>query len=423
MIPLPHGGRLIERTLRPYDAERRRAELRDLPKLWPESDQLLDAEKIGVGAYSPLDGFMGREALDGVLEHSRLPNSLAWTIPIVLTPRGNRNRTTVEALLPGDEVALMDTVDRFVALLHLTEKFAFDKRTTALATYGTTDVGHPNVAELSRTGETGLAGPIEIVTHRELPTGAFEMTPAETRDGFRKRHWNTVAAYQTRNVPHRAHEYLQRITLEREEIDGLFIHPVTGPLKRGDYRPEVVLSAYELLIRQFYPAHRVLLATLTIAMRYAGPRAAIFLAIIRKNFGCSHYIIGRDQAGIGNFYAPFDSQRIFNDLPVGVVPLRYPEAFYCRSCASIATPKTCPHPENVRESTSQTRIRRAIREGKPIPPEILRPEIASLLERFGDPLNDGPEPPSRDAAERLEPHEAPSRVPAKPLAASSLPNA
>ncbi|MCI4351584.1 MAG: sulfate adenylyltransferase [Thermoplasmata archaeon] len=397
MIPLPHGGRLIDRQLSEIEAGYRSGEIAKLPKIRPEVDQLFDAEKIAIGAYSPLDGFMDRRSLESVLANSRLPNSLAWTLPIVLTPPGPGNRRSIDRLGPGDDVALVDELERTIAILHLAEKYPFDRTAVALATYGTTDPRHPNVADLAQTGTTALAGTIDVVLRRQLPGGGFELTPAQTREIFARRHWSNVAAYQTRNVPHRAHEHIQKLTLEREDIDGLFIHPVVGRLKPGDYRAEVVLRAYETLVRRYYPPDRVVLASLSISMRYAGPKAALFLAIVRKNYGCSHYIVGRDQAGVGNFYDPYESHRIFDELPVGITPLRYREAFYCRVCEAVTSFKTCPHPDGARIDTSQTRIRQSLRGHLPIPHELLRPEILAMLTAGGAVFNDTPSPMLRPA--------------------------
>ncbi|HEV2520237.1 MAG TPA: sulfate adenylyltransferase [Thermoplasmata archaeon] len=396
MIPAPHGGRLVSTQLSRKAIERVHSELRDLPKLWPEHGQLLDAEMIGTGAFSPLDGYMDRETLDSVLRTSRLPTSLPWTIPVLLSPSGSRDRRTVELLRPGDDVALLDSRDQPIAVLHLREKYPLERTRVAREVYRTTDPQHPNVAELQRTGDTNLAGPIDLVERLESPVKGFEYTPSESRTLFQGRHWSTVAGFQTRNVPHMAHEHLQRLTLEREDVDGLFIQPVVGHSKLGDYRPAVVLSAYERLIDNYLPTERIVLGALPLAMRFAGPRAALFLAIVRKNFGCSHYIVGRDQAGVAGYYAPYDCHRIFDELPVGVVPVRYQEAFFCRRCDTMASLRSCPHPENYHIATSQTRIRGAIVAGEGPPSEILRPEIASMLGRseglFVD--SDDPLPPA-----------------------------
>lgn len=383
MIPPPHGGRLVTNRLTPRASERLRDEMRDLPKLWPEPEQLLDAEQIGIGAYSPLDGFMDQETLDKVLLASRLPNSLPWTIPILLSPPGSRNRRTIETARPGDELALLDAQDQLVARLRLRESYPLERTRIAREVYRTTDARHPNVAGLHRTGDTVLAGPVELVARSESDLSPFELTPTETRGMFYRRRWSAVAAFQTRNVPHRAHEHLQRMTLDRDEIDGLFIHPVVGRPKAGDYRPAVVMAAYETLIENYLPFDRVVLASLSIGMRFAGPRAALFLGIVRKNYGCSHYIVGRDQAGINGYFDPYESQRIFDEHPVGVVPLRFPESFLCRRCDGIVSARSCPHPERERVDISQTRVRRALAQGEPPPPDLLRPEVVALLRSVG----------------------------------------
>ncbi len=379
MIPEPHGGSLVDRMLSDANRSRRAAELRDLPQLVPFVDQLYDTEKIGIGAYSPLEGFMDSATLESVLRAGQLPSGLPWTIPILLPPNGSPNQTVVDQLRPGDDAALLDGDRQFIAVLHVEEKFRYDKKALAEGTYGTTDTSHPNVADISAAGEVALAGKIDLLRRLTLPVGPSELTPAQAREQFRAKGWKGVAAYQCRNPPHTAHEYLQRLTLEREDVDGLFIHPVVGRLKKGDYRPDIILQAYDALVRNYYSPDRVLLSPLSITMRYAGPKAALFLAIVRKNYGCGLYIVGRDQAGVGKFYEPFAAHRIFDEYDVGVVPLRYDESFFCRRCGWMASAKTCPHPPSDRLDTSQTRIRKALAAGEALPPELLRPEVAQIL--------------------------------------------
>lgn len=379
MRPAPHGGRLVQRVLSEGERARREAEAKDLPKLRPFIDEVYDAEKIAVGAYSPLDGFMGSEALESVLTRTRLPGDLPWSMPILLMPPGKENASAIAALKAGDQVGLVDDAGRLFALVDLEEKFAPDKKAIAQGTYGTTDPAHPNVADLHAAGEVALGGRVSLVRRLDLPTGAFELTPSETRALFDQRGWTNVAAYQCRNPPHTAHEYLQRLTLEREDVSALFIHPVVGRLKKGDYRPDVILQAYQALVKHYHAPDRVHLGAFSIAMRYAGPRAALFLATVRKNFGCSHYIVGRDQAGVGKYYDPYACHRIFDEFPIDIIPLRYEETFYCRRCGWMATRKTCAHPTEERVDTSQTRIRKALSEGQPLPQEILRPEVAEIL--------------------------------------------
>jgi sulfate adenylyltransferase len=375
----PHGGRMVRRELSEADRARRDAELADLPKLRPFVDEVYDAEKIAVGAYSPLEGFMDRATFEGVLSGNRLPNDLPWSMPILLTPPGPENAATIASLSPGDEAALLDGGGNFFALLRLEEKFSPDRKAWAQSTYGTTEVQHPNVADIQATGDIALAGKVDLVRPLELPTGADEMTPTETRALFDKKGWKNVSAYQCRNPPHTAHEYLQRLTLERQDVDALLIHPVVGRLKKGDYRPDVILQAYRALVANYHSPDRVHLAAFSIAMRYAGPKAALFLAIVRKNFGCASYIVGRDQAGVGKYYDPYACHRIFEAYDIGIEALCYDEAWLCRRCGWMATMKTCPHPPSDRVDTSQTRIRKALAEGQPLPGEILRPEVAEIL--------------------------------------------
>jgi len=385
MIAPAHGVLLIDPLPSENERHRRESELSDLSLIAPGTDAMYDAEKIGIGAYSPLDGFQGKLAVESVMVKGRLPNDLPWTIPIVLAPSGPKNAEVIARLRPGDEAGLTDGQGRLFAMLHLEEKFRLDIPRLAQSVYGTVDPNHPNVADLLALGETAVAGRIDLLRRLDLPTREFELTPTEARAEFTRRGWKNVAAYQTRNVPHTAHEYLQRCTLERSEIDGLFVHPVLGRLKKGDYRPDVILEAYRALLEHYYPADRVMLAALSITMRYGGPRAALFLAIIRQNFGCSHYIVGRDQAGIGTYYDPFACHRIFDELPLEIAPIKFAETFFCRDCGWMATPRTCAHPVADRVDTSQTRIRKALSTGNPLPSEIIRPEIAAILGR-GDVL-------------------------------------
>ncbi|MCI4331940.1 MAG: sulfate adenylyltransferase [Thermoplasmata archaeon] len=388
MIPPPHGGRLVQRIARPAERDRRKAEFPSLPKLHPFIDQVFDAEKISIGAYSPLEGFMDRATFESVLATRRLPNGLPWTIPILFAPSAPEDQAVVRELRGGEDVALVDRDNRFFAVFHVTEKFAYDKANYAQKTFLTTDPAHPNVADLFAAGDSALGGSVELLDRLDLPVGRFEMTPAETRSHFEKQGWKSVAAYQCRNPPHTAHEYLQRCTLDREDVDALFIHPVVGRLKKGDYKPEVILAAYQALVDHYYPKNRILLSSLTVTMRYAGPNAALFYAIVRKNYGCGMYIVGRDQAGVGKYYDPYACHRIFDELPIDIVPLRYPETFFCRECGWMATPKTCNHPATSRVSTAQTLIREKLAKKEPLPTEILRPEVAQILQEGGEVIND-----------------------------------
>jgi sulfate adenylyltransferase len=381
MIPPAHGGHLVDRRVASPERERRLAEARDLPQVAPFVDQLYDAEKIGLGAYSPLTGFMGSAEVASVLDRGRLPNGLPWTVPIYFPVPEGPGAGPAEGLRSGDEVALVDARGAPVALLKIEERFQLDRSALARKTYGTEDTGHPNVADIFRHGEFAWSGPVSLLGRLDTVGGRAEPGPAETREEFARRGWKTVAAYQCRNPPHTAHEYLQRVTLEREEIDGLLIHPVVGRLKKGDYRPDVILDAYEALVGAYYPSSRVVVRPLGITMRYGGPRAALFLAIVRKNYGCGAYIVGRDQAGVGRYYDPYACHRIFDEYDIGVVPLRYEESFFCRRCGWMASEKVCAHPATDHVLTSQTRVRESLAKGESLPTEILRPEVAAVLRR------------------------------------------
>jgi len=352
-----------------------------MPSIRMDEDAIYDAEKIGIGAYSPLEGFMVKNECSDVITKSRLSNGLPWTVPIVLVPPGPENAKVISHLKEGDDVALLDQNGRPFSILHLEEKFSINKDHFARAVYGTTDRNHPNVNDIYGLGDTALGGKIDLIRRLDLRAAKYELTPLECRNEFRERGWKTVVGYQCRNPPHTAHEYLQRCALELAEIDGLLIHPVVGRLKRGDYKPEVIMEAYDVLVKNYYRRDRTLLASLSITMRYGGPKAALFLAIVRRNYGCTHYIVGRDQAGVGSYYDPYACHRIFDEYDVGIVLLRFMETFFCSGCGWMATPKTCPHSPEHHINTSQTRIRGLLKEGKALPMEILRPEVARILGR------------------------------------------
>jgi len=384
-LPPPHGGRLVNRLVAAPERARREAELHDMITVQAPVDQVYDAEKIGIGAYSPLEGFHGSADLEAILTRNRLVNDLPWTLPILLAPAEGEMSVPVGSVKVGDEVAMLDMAARPFAILRVEEKYRYDRKRVARSVYATEDLSHPNVSDVLAAGETAFAGRIDLLRRLELPTRELELAPQDTREEFSRRGWTNVAAYQTRNVPHTAHEYLQRCTLEREEIDGLFVHPVVGRLKRGDYRPEVIMATYQALLRHYYPASRVVLAALSITMRYGGPKAALFLAIVRKNYGCRSYIVGRDQAGVGKYYDPFACQTIFDEFPIDVVPIKFAETYFCRRCGWMATGRTCNHPPEDRMDTSQTRIRAALARGEALPSELIRPEVAEILSR-GDVL-------------------------------------
>lgn len=376
----PYGGRLVNRLLDQKKSESLLSEALRLPKVKPFFNGIYDTEKIAIGAYSPLEGFMDQETYRSVITRNRLSDGLPWTMPIILTPPGPDSAKVLNNVNKGDDLAILDWSDKPFAILHIEDKFKYDKNEFAKEVYGTTEEAHPNVYDIYHNqGDVAIGGKLDLVRRLDLPSGKYEMTPLETRDYFKRMGWKSIVGYQCRNPPHTAHEYIQRISLEREEIDGLMVQPVVGRLKQGDYKPEIIMQAYQVLVDAYYPKNMVLLASISITMRYGGPKAALFLAIVRKNYGCTHYIVGRDQAGVGDYYDPYACHRIFDEYDIGIVPLRYKETHYCRRCGWMASSKTCPHPKEDHISTSQTKIRNDLKEGKAPPAEILRSEVARVL--------------------------------------------
>jgi len=376
----PYGGTLINRVLDEKKSEALTSEVSKLPRIKPFLNSIYDLEKIAIGAYSPLEGFMGEEMYRSVISGSKLPSGLPWTMPIILTPPGPENAKVINDLKEGDDLAILDWTDQPFAILHMEEKFKYDKKEYAQSTYATTDEAHPNVKDVYiNQGDIALGGKIDLVRKLDLVHAKYELTPVETRDYFKKMGWKNIVGYQCRNPPHTAHEYIQRLSMEREEIDGLLIHPVIGRLKVGDYKSDIIMEAYQQLVDNYYPKDRVLLSSISITMRYGGPKAALFLAIVRKNYGCTHFIVGRDQAGVGDYYKPYECHEIFDKHDIGIIPLRYKAAHLCKRCGWMASDKTCAHPKEDHISTSQTKIRGLLKEGQAPPPEIVRAEVAKVL--------------------------------------------
>jgi len=381
----PYGdGPLVHRALDEHAKAKLLNRLDALPGVEVDRATALDAEKIALGAFTPLQGFMNPEDYESVLRRETLRNGLPWTIPIIFAPRASKGVDAAVRLQEGNEAVLFYK-GRPIAVLYVESRFAFDKRDYALRVYGTLDGGHPDVRKLVEMPDVLVGGRVDLLERVTAPsmsssTGG-ELTPAETRGVFEERGWETVAAYQTRNPPHLAHEYLQRCALEI--VDGLLIHPVVGELKEDDFPPEAVVEAYEYLIRHYYPPNRVLMATLSIAMRYAGPKAAVLLAIVRRNYGCTHFIVGRDMAGVGGYYDPYGAHDLLKRLDLGIEPILFRESFFCRRCERYATEKTCGHVLEDHLNVSMTQIRKMISLGQRPPPEVMRPEIAEILMKYG----------------------------------------
>jgi sulfate adenylyltransferase len=379
MPMLPYGGELVDRRLPDREADDARRRAAALPSLPVSALTLSDLYLIAVGAYSPLRGFMGSDDYGSVLHAMSLSHGLPWSVPVTLpVPAAEADR-----LRPGQEVALRAPDGELAALLEVEEVYGWDRELEAVLVYGTTDRSHPGVARLDAMGDRLVGGPIRYVyPHSISGFPAEELTPAATRAEFARRGWKTIVAFQTRNPVHRAHEYLQKCALE--SIDGLLLHPLVGETKADDVPADVRMDCYRVLLDGYFAASRVLLSVLPAAMRYAGPREAIFHAILRRNYGCTHFIVGRDHAGVGNYYGSYDAQLIFDRVDadrLGIVPLRFEHAFFCTRCAQMVTSRTCPHGREDHVVLSGTRVRAMLEAGERPPAEFTRAEVADVLMR------------------------------------------
>jgi sulfate adenylyltransferase len=361
----PHGGELVDRTgERPDDLDA-------LEAVRLTSRELSDLDMLASGALSPLPGFMGREDYERVVEEMRLANDLPWALPVCLA---------VEASPSGDRIALADEEGRPLAVLDVEEVYEYDKEREAAQCFRTTDEAHPGVARLYAQHASYVGGPVTVFERLEPAFPELHKDPATTRALFAERGWRRVVGFQTRNPIHRAHEYLTKCALET--VDGLLIHPLVGETKSDDVPADTRVQAYDVLVERYYPQERVVVSAFPAAMRYAGPREAIWHAICRKNYGCSHFIVGRDHAGVGDYYGSYDAQQIFDELEpheLDVEPMFFEHAFYCRACGQMATPKTCPHSGDDHVFLSGTKVRELLSQGELPPEEFSRPEVAEIL--------------------------------------------
>jgi len=380
MIP-PHGGKLVDRVLKGAARDEILAGLKCLPQLTIDDDTVSDVENIATGVFSPLEGFMGQADFRNVLNEMRLRNDLPWTIPIVL----DAGPEEAEKLKEGMDVLLAGEGGRPIAVLHLEEKYDFDKDELAEKVFLTQDKAHPGVAKVARMQDILLAGPIDLLKISPTPFDRYKLSPKETRILFKEKGWKTIVAFQTRNTPHIGHEYVQKTALTFS--DGIFVNPVIGRKKKGDFKDEVILASYDELIKHYYLKERAVMAILQMEMRYAGPREAIFHAIARKNFGCTHIIIGRDHAGVGSYYHPYAAQDIFEEFPdLGIAPLFFKAFYYCKKCRSVVNEKICPHPAGDQIQFSGTKIRDLLVKGEIPPAELMRPEVARVIMEFKNPF-------------------------------------
>ena len=373
----PHGGALIDRTLTGRDREATLKDARSLPAITVNSVTLSDLELIGNGAFSPLTGFLGEADYRSVVDEMRLANGLPWSIPITLAV----SREEADGLDIGSRVALRDEDARMVAILDLAEKYTRDAEHEAERVFRTTEDAHPGVARIYAGGEVYLGGDVTVLDGPANPPFAdYRRSPAETRAIFAEKGWRRVVGFQTRNPIHRAHEYLTKVALE--VVDGLMIHPLIGETKSDDIPADVRMRAYQTLLADYYPADRTLLSVYPAAMRYGGPREAIFHAIARKNYGCTHFIVGRDHAGVGSYYGTYDAQKIFDEFgadELGITPLFFEHNFWCHACEGMASYKTCPHGDDEHLILSGTKVRELLSSGEMPPQEFSRPEVAQIL--------------------------------------------
>jgi len=368
--------KLVDRLLSPEEGARRLASLDGAPRITLDSRQQADVHCIAVGAFSPLTGFVGSADHDSVCGTMRLSDGSIWSMPVVLAV----DEDTARARRAGDTVVLVGTDGDPLALLVVSEVFTVDLAAEVEACFGTADPAHPGVAARLAQGAHAIGGEIHAL---RIPTSAFptyDLTPAQTRGRFAELGWRTIVGFQTRNPVHRAHEYLHKVALE--SIDGLFLQPLVGDTKGDDISAATRMRCYEVLLEGYYPQNRVVLGTFPAAMRYAGPREAVLHAIVRRNYGCTHFIVGRDHAGVGKYYGTYDAQRIFDNIDrtaLGIEILPFEHTFWCHRCEGMASTRTCPHPDEDHLVLSGTRVREMLLAGELPPPEFSRPEVASVL--------------------------------------------
>ena len=378
----PHGGTLINKVLPNSEKDRILEQINEFKKIKVNDETVKVIKNIAFGVFSPLEGFMNENNYHLTLDTMYLENNIAWPFPITL----DVSESEIKNIKNDDQIILSDQSETPIALMNVEDIFSYDKKEYAQKTYGTLDIKHPGVASVFNYKEKLIGGELFLINEPKAEFPELDLKPIETRVLFKQKKWDKVVAFQTRNPPHLGHEFVQKMALT--VCDGLFINPVIGKKKKGDFLDEIIIETYKILIKEYYPKDRVVMSTFETEMRYAGPKEAIYHAIARKNFGCDYIIIGRDHAGVGNFYGPYDAHLIFDRFPdLGITPIKFRSFSKCKKCDAVVNDKICPHPPEMQNFFAGTDIRNAILAGKPPDSEVMRPEVAAYILKYKNSFN------------------------------------
>jgi sulfate adenylyltransferase len=375
-MPKPHGGKLIDRHVKKESLD-----IKGFSKFEINTNLSEDILNIANGVFSPLEGFLCKNDLENVISEKRLANDIPWTIPILL----DFDKKDLKDIKDGDSILLTNKENGLQAIMYIDEIYTFDKKTLAQAIYLTQDIKHPGVANVYNMKQLLIGGKISLLTSKLREFDNYNLTPKETRFLFKEKGWKEIVAFQTRNPPHIGHEYVQKTALTF--VDGLFINPIIGKKKSGDFKDEVILASYETLMKHYYLKDRAVMSILRTSMKYAGPREAIHHAIMRKNFGCTHFIVGRDHAGVGDYYGPYDAHDIFSEFPdLQIIPVFFRSFSRCTKCGSVVNDKICPHDQKYHINFSGKKIRELLLNGQIPPEDMMRKEVAEAILKFDHPF-------------------------------------